>query len=179
MTFASLSASFANRQGLPSRLSSPSPSGLAPIPSPFTLVHAILMKSLPVTDASTRYRVGDKDDCCVNGGFMNDDGDFDLFSYDLYQHLGAAAPVAGFYFLTRSRLAAFQGHDWLVKSSHSRLRCATMLVVCMLSLPTYIFSVGTSPNCRNRRCLRCKSVHASRRASSPTQPFSSYHFKNS
>jgi predicted permease len=58
----------------------------------FTLVHAILMKSLPVTDPSTLYRVGDKDDCCVNGGFMNDDGDFDLFSYELYQHLGAAAP---------------------------------------------------------------------------------------
>jgi len=58
----------------------------------FTLVHAILMKSLPVTDPSTLYRVGDKDDCCVNGGFMNDDGDFDMFSYELYQHLGVAAP---------------------------------------------------------------------------------------
>src|SRR5579862_908954 len=56
----------------------------------FTLVHAILMKSLPVTDPGTLYRVGDKDDCCVNGGFINDDGDFDLFSYELYQHLGAA-----------------------------------------------------------------------------------------
>ena len=51
----------------------------------FTLVHAILMKSLPVADPSTLYRVGDKDDCCVNGGFMNDDGDFDLFSYELYR----------------------------------------------------------------------------------------------
>ena len=58
----------------------------------FTLVHAMLMKSLPVVDPSTLYRVGDKDDCCVNGGFMNDDGDFDLFSYELYQHLGAATP---------------------------------------------------------------------------------------
>ena len=58
----------------------------------FTLVHAILMKSLPVADPSTLYRIGDKDDCCVNGGFMNDDGDFDLFSYELYQHLVAAAP---------------------------------------------------------------------------------------
>jgi MacB-like periplasmic core domain len=58
----------------------------------FTLVHAILMKSLPVADPSTLYRVGDKDDCCVNGGFMNDDGDFDLFSYELYQRLVAAAP---------------------------------------------------------------------------------------
>src|SRR5579863_8861015 len=58
----------------------------------FTLVHAILMKSLPVADPSTLYRVGDKDDCCVNGGFINDDGDFDLFSYELYRHLGTAAP---------------------------------------------------------------------------------------
>ena len=52
----------------------------------FTLVHAVLMKSLPVVDPKTLYRVGDKDDCCVNGGFLNDDGDFDLFSYELYRH---------------------------------------------------------------------------------------------
>ena len=36
----------------------------------FTLVHAVLMKSLPVVDPKTLYRVGDKDDCCVNGGFI-------------------------------------------------------------------------------------------------------------
>ena len=46
----------------------------------FTLVHAVLMKSLPVVDPKTLYGVGDKDDCCVNGGFLDDDGDFDLFS---------------------------------------------------------------------------------------------------
>src|ERR1017187_1021569 len=53
----------------------------------FTLVHAVLMKSLPVVDPKTLYRVGDKDDCCVNGGFIDEDGDFDLFSYELYRHL--------------------------------------------------------------------------------------------
>jgi len=58
----------------------------------FTLVHAILLKSLPVADPKTLYRIGDKDDCCVNGGFQNDDGDFDLFSYPLYQQLQASAP---------------------------------------------------------------------------------------
>jgi predicted permease len=51
----------------------------------FTLVHAVLLKSLPVADPKTLYRVGDLDDCCVNGGFQNDNGDFDLFSYDLYR----------------------------------------------------------------------------------------------
>jgi predicted permease len=58
----------------------------------FTLVHAVLMKSLPVVDPNTLYRVGDKDDCCVNGGFLDDDGDFDLFSYELYRHLRDSTP---------------------------------------------------------------------------------------
>jgi predicted permease len=58
----------------------------------FTLVHAVLIKSLPVADPKTLYRIGDKDDCCVNGGFLNDEGDFDLFSHELYLHLRDAAP---------------------------------------------------------------------------------------
>jgi predicted permease len=58
----------------------------------FTLVHAILMKSLPVEDPKTLYRVGDLDDCCVNGGFINDNGDFDLYSYELYKHLQETTP---------------------------------------------------------------------------------------
>jgi predicted permease len=58
----------------------------------FTLVHAVLLKSLPVVDPKTLYRVGDLDDCCVNGGFMNDDGDFDLYSYDLYRHIQSTTP---------------------------------------------------------------------------------------
>ncbi len=58
----------------------------------FTLVHAVLMKSLPVADPKTLFRVGDKDDCCVNGGFINDNGDFDLFSYELYKHFQETTP---------------------------------------------------------------------------------------
>src|SRR5664279_2837118 len=58
----------------------------------FTLVHTLLMRSLPVVDPKTLYRVGDLDDCCVNSGFINDDGDFDLFSYDLYRHLRDNTP---------------------------------------------------------------------------------------
>ena len=58
----------------------------------FTLVHAVLLKSLPVVGPKTLYRVGDKDDCCVNGGFINEDGDMDLFSYDLYRHFRDTTP---------------------------------------------------------------------------------------
>lgn len=67
----------------------------------FTLVHAILLRSLPVTNPATLYRIGDLDDCCVNGGFINDNGDFDLFSYDLYRHIQQNTPEF-------EELAAFQ-----------------------------------------------------------------------
>ncbi len=58
----------------------------------FTLVHGILLRSLPVADPAQLYRIGDTDDCCVNGGFVGDNGDFDIFSYDLYLHLKSSAP---------------------------------------------------------------------------------------
>src|ERR1041385_5557883 len=67
----------------------------------FTLVHAVLLSSLPVADPATLYRIGDKDDCCVNGGFINEDGDFDLFSYELYRHFQDNIPEF-------EQLAAFQ-----------------------------------------------------------------------
>jgi predicted permease len=67
----------------------------------FTLVHAILMESLPVSDPKSLYRVGDRNDCCVNGGYMSDDGDFDIFSYDLYRQLADSTPEF-------EELAAFQ-----------------------------------------------------------------------
>ncbi len=67
----------------------------------FTLVHAILMKSLPVANPASLYRIGDHDDCCVNGGFVSDEGDFDLFSYDLYRHFEETTPEF-------EQLAAFQ-----------------------------------------------------------------------
>src|SRR5581483_2205126 len=67
----------------------------------FTLVHAILLKSLPVANPASLYRIGDRDDCCVNGGFENDDGDFDIFSYDLYRHFQSITPEF-------EQLAAFQ-----------------------------------------------------------------------
>ena len=58
----------------------------------FTLVQGILLRSLPVADPSRLYRIGDKTDCCYYDSFENDDGDFDLFSYDLYLHFKQSAP---------------------------------------------------------------------------------------
>ncbi len=58
----------------------------------FTLVQGILLRSLPVADPSHLYRIGDKNDCCYYNNYQNDNGDFDLFSYDLYLRLKQAAP---------------------------------------------------------------------------------------
>src|ERR1700745_4110592 len=47
----------------------------------FTLVHAVLLNSLPVAKPSELYRVGDVENCCVNGGLQDN---WSLFSYDKY-----------------------------------------------------------------------------------------------
>ena len=67
----------------------------------FTLVQAVLLQSLPVANPASLYRIGDTDNCCVNGGYESDNGDFDLFSYELFLHLKQAAPEF-------EELAAFQ-----------------------------------------------------------------------
>ncbi len=57
----------------------------------FTLVNAILLHNLPVVDPHTLVRIGDKDDCCVNGGW-NDNGDYSLFSTDTYYMFKKSLP---------------------------------------------------------------------------------------
>ncbi|UWZ81757.1 ABC transporter permease [Occallatibacter riparius] len=57
----------------------------------FTLVNAILLHNLPVTDPKTLIRIGDKDDCCVNGGW-NDNGDYSLFATDTYYMFKRSLP---------------------------------------------------------------------------------------
>ena len=66
----------------------------------FTLVHALVLRSLPVTRPSELYRLGDTNDCCVNTGLP---GSYSLFSYRLFEHLRANAPEF-------QELAAFQAN---------------------------------------------------------------------
>jgi predicted permease len=55
----------------------------------FTLIHAVMLRSLPVSDPALLYRVGDGDDCCVEGGPQDRWG---MFSFPLYERLKAATP---------------------------------------------------------------------------------------
>ena len=55
----------------------------------FTLIHAVMLRSLPVSDPARLYRIGEGDNCCVQGGPQDRWG---MFSYPLYERLKAAAP---------------------------------------------------------------------------------------
>jgi predicted permease len=48
----------------------------------FTLVHAVLLKSLPVVKPEELVRVGDHENCCINGGMQDN---WSLFSFDQYK----------------------------------------------------------------------------------------------
>src|ERR1700720_4262068 len=55
----------------------------------FTLIHAVMLRSLPVSDPGSLYRVGEGDDCCVEGGPQDRWG---MFSFPLYERLKAEVP---------------------------------------------------------------------------------------
>jgi len=55
----------------------------------FTLIHAVMLRSLPVSDPGRLYRVGEGDDCCVEGGPQDTWG---MFSFPLYERLKAQTP---------------------------------------------------------------------------------------
>jgi predicted permease len=55
----------------------------------FTLIHAVMYRSLPVSDPGRLYRVGEGDECCVEGGPQDRWG---MFSYPLYERLKAETP---------------------------------------------------------------------------------------
>jgi predicted permease len=64
----------------------------------FTLIDAVMLRSLPVSDPAALYRIGDGDDCCVEGGPQDRWG---MYSHALYQRLKAETPEF-------AELAAFQ-----------------------------------------------------------------------
>ncbi|HTS66379.1 MAG TPA: ABC transporter permease [Candidatus Acidoferrales bacterium] len=55
----------------------------------FTLIHAVMLRSLPVSDPSLLYRIGEGDDCCVEGGPQDRWG---MYSFPLYERLKAETP---------------------------------------------------------------------------------------
>src|SRR5437660_2849006 len=55
----------------------------------FSLIHAVMLRSLPVADPASLSPIGDGNECCVEGGPQDKWG---MVSFPLYQRLQAAAP---------------------------------------------------------------------------------------
>ncbi len=68
----------------------------------FTLIHAVMLRSLPVSDPSTLYRIGEGDECCVEGGPQDRWG---MFSFPLYERLKSETPEF-------EEVTAFQAGRW-------------------------------------------------------------------
>jgi predicted permease len=70
----------------------------------FTLIHAVMLRSLPVGDPSRLYRVGDGSNCCVQGGPQERWG---MFSFPLFERLKSEMPEF-------EEVTAFQAGNWRV-----------------------------------------------------------------
>jgi hypothetical protein len=79
--------------------------GIGATTSIFTLVHAVMLTSLPVANPGELYRLGKETHCCAMGGYSQDK-EFSLVSYDLYKYL--RDNTKGF-----SELDAFPSYDQL------------------------------------------------------------------
>ena len=56
----------------------------------FSLIHAVMLRSLPVADPGSLYRVGDGNDCCVEGGPQDRWG---MYSFPLRASEGELAGI--------------------------------------------------------------------------------------
>lgn len=68
----------------------------------FSLMHDVMLRSLPVVDPGRLYRIGSGFDCCVEGGPQYNWG---MYSYRLFEQLRAAAPEF-------EEVTAFQAISW-------------------------------------------------------------------
>ncbi|HKS73823.1 MAG TPA: ABC transporter permease [Terriglobales bacterium] len=66
----------------------------------FTLINAVMLRSLPVADPGQLYRLGDNNNCCEMTGITQNGGSYVLYSYPLYNALRSHTPEF-------SELAAF------------------------------------------------------------------------
>src|ERR1700704_4616124 len=55
----------------------------------FSLIHAVMLRSLPVADPENLYRIGEGFDCCIEG---SPQGKWGMYSFALSERLKASAP---------------------------------------------------------------------------------------
>src|SRR5271169_2064299 len=99
----------------------------------FTMIHAVMLRSLPVADPTALYRIGDGDDCCVEGGPQDRWG---MYSYALFERLKAASPEF-------EELAAFQaGGGWRMSVRREGVERSARSLRCEYVTGNYFSTLG-------------------------------------
>src|SRR5271170_2818961 len=75
----------------------------------FSLIHTVMLKSLPVVDPSSLYRIGEGTDCCVQSSPQDEWG---MFSYPFCELMKKNTPEF-------EELAAFQAGGWQISTRRS------------------------------------------------------------
>jgi len=102
----------------------------------FTLVHAVMLKSLPVANPAQLYRIGDNDNCCVWGGLQNDG--WGEFSDGLYKYIVANTPQF-------EAIAAFQANQPEVSVRRSGSQATAQPFPSELVSGNYFSTFGIQP----------------------------------
>ncbi len=101
----------------------------------FTLIHAVMLRSLPVADPASLYRIGDGDDCCVEGGPQDRWG---MFSFPLYERLKAETPEF-------EQVAAFQAGGARVSVRREGVDAAARPLRSEYVTGNYFSTLGVGP----------------------------------
>jgi predicted permease len=90
--------------------------GIGGTTSIFSLMHAIMLRSLPVADPTSLYRIGDGNDCCMTGGPQDRWG---MYSYPFFERLRQNLPEF-------EEVAAFQAgpNDMSVRGQSAQVSAA-------------------------------------------------------
>lgn len=101
----------------------------------FTLIHEVMLRSLPVSHPATLYRVGDGNDCCVEGGTQDRWG---MYSYPLYQLLKSQTPEF-------EETAVFQAGESRMSVRREGVESVARPLVCEYVGGSYFSTLGIRP----------------------------------
>src|SRR6266542_4478361 len=101
----------------------------------FSLIHAVMLRSLPVADPGSLYRIGDGNDCCVEGGPQDRWG---MYSFPLYERLKASAPEF-------EEITAFQSVPWRFGVRREAVDRMAKPLRCEFVTGNYFSTLGVRP----------------------------------
>lgn len=102
----------------------------------FTLVHAVLLKPLPIANPQQLYRIGDGNLCCEWGGLQ---GSWSIFDYPFYRHLTENSPEF-------EQIAAFSGSRYAMSLRRAGSNAAAQNTRSEFVSGNYFSTFGVQPS---------------------------------